>query len=75
MPAGLHCLLVGSINYWHSGVLKCGRPGMADNKKMACSHDKGTDGRSVTRVHGSLMGEKYKSVTEAMKMQQVDTEL
>ena len=42
MPTGLHCLLVGGINYWQGGVLKCGMPGMVDSETKARSHDEGT---------------------------------
>ena len=31
------------------------------------SHDEGKDGRSVTRVHGSVTGVQTKSVTESME--------
>ena len=63
MPTGLHCLLEDGINYRQGGVLKCSRPGMADSETKSQSHDEGMGGISVTRIHGSVMGEKYESVT------------
>ena len=55
MPTGLHCLLMGAIDYWQDTIVKCGRHGMAGSVTEAHSHDKRKKGgRSVTGVHGSV---------------------
>ena len=66
MPAGLHCLRVGGMDYWQDVITKCGRHGMAGSVTEVRSHDKGKGGRSVT-VHRSVTGVKNQSVTEGME--------
>ena len=41
MPTGLHCLLMGAIDYWQDAVVRCGRHGMADSVTEVQSHDEG----------------------------------
>ena len=63
MPTGLHCLLVGGINYWQGPVVMRRRPGMASNITEAQSHDVGMGGRNAVRVQGSVTRVQNKSVT------------
>ena len=62
MPNGLHCLLVGGIDldYWQNTIMTCGTPGMAGSVTEARRHNEGRDGRSVTKVHGSVTGKRTK---------------
>ena len=39
MPTGLHCLLVGGIEYWQCAVVKYEKFGMAGSVTQAQSHD------------------------------------
>ena len=57
--------------YWVA--LPTGEGHRLDSATEALSQDKGRGGRSVTGVHGSVTGEKNKSVTEGMEIQQVGT--
>ena len=52
MPTGLHCLVMGGIDYWQGTTVKCRRPGMASSVTEAQSNNKGKGGRSVTGVTG-----------------------
>ena len=55
MPTGLHCLLVGAIDYWQDTNVKREGHGTAGSLTEVQSHDKGKKGgRSVTGVHGSV---------------------
>ena len=69
VPTGLHCLLVGAIDYWQDAIVKCGRHGMSGSVTIKCirRHDRGKGGRSVTGVHGSVTWIQNKSVIEGMK--------
>ena len=67
MPTGLHCLLVGGIDYWLGETVKCRRPAMAGSVAEVQSHDEGKGERSVTRVHGSVTGIQNKSVPRSME--------
>ena len=60
MLTGLHCLLVGGIDYWYDIIVMCGRPGMAGSVTEARSNGEGRGGRSVTRVHASVTGKRTK---------------
>ena len=53
MPTGLHCLLLGGIDYY-------GWPGMAGIVTEPRSHDKSRGGRSVKGMPGSVMGHRTK---------------
>ena len=72
MPTGLHCLLVGAIDYILAGR-NC-KVREAWNGSEAQSHDEGKGERSVTGVHWSVMGVQYKCVTEGME-KRVGTEV
>ena len=52
MPTGLHCLLVGAIDYRQDAIVNYGRHGMAGNITEVQSHDKGKGGRRVTKFTG-----------------------
>ena len=67
MPTGLHCLLLGGLNYRPGPIIKYGRPGMDGSVSEAQSHDEGRRGRSVTGVHGSVTGAQNKGITGAWK--------
>ena len=41
MPTGLHCLLVGAIDYGKDAIVKCGRNGMAGSVTKVQSHGEG----------------------------------
>ena len=47
MPTGLHCLLVGAIDYGKDAIIKCVRNGMAGSVTKVQSLDQGKGGRSV----------------------------
>ena len=51
MFIGLHCLLVGGIDYWQGAIVKFRRTGMDGSVTEAQDHDEGRSGRSVTGVH------------------------
>ena len=57
MPAWLHSLLVGGINYWQGANVKCGGPRLAGIVAEAQSHDEGVGGSSVTGIHRSVTGD------------------
>ena len=57
---GLHCLMVGGIDYQQGTIVKCRRSGMANSATQACSHDEGQGGRSVAGVHQSVVGAQNK---------------
>ena len=63
MPTGL----VGGKDYWQSTIVRCGRPGTANNVTEAQSHDEGRGGRSVTGVNESVTRVQNKSVTGGLK--------
>ena len=67
MPTGLHCLLVGAIDYWQDEIAKWRRHGMAGSVTDVQSHDEGKDGGSVTGVYRSVTVIQNKSVTEGME--------
>ena len=69
MPTGLHCLLMGAIDYWQDSIVKCGKHGMAGSVTNVQSHDEDKCGRSVTEVHGSVTGVQNKGVSEGMEKQ------
>ena len=62
MSTGLHCILVGGIDYWQHSIVKVGRPGINGSVTEAQGHDEGRCGRSVTGVHGSVTGIQNKGV-------------
>ena len=49
--------------WWVDAVVTCGRPRMAGRVTEGGSDDEGRGGRSVTGVHGSVMGVQNESVT------------
>ena len=75
MPTGLHCLLVGGINYWQNAIVICRRPGMPSSVTKTLNHDEGSGGRSVTGVHGSVTREQNQNITEVMELQRLDTKV
>ena len=50
MLTGMHCLLVGGINYWQDTIVTFGSPGMTSNVTEAWINDKGRGGRCITGV-------------------------
>ena len=67
MPTGLHCLLVGAIDYWQDSIVQPGKHGMTGSVTEVQSRDEGTGGSSVTEVHWSVTGVQNKSITEGME--------
>ena len=56
MPTGLHCLLVGSIDYWQHAIVTCEKPGIANSVAEAWSHNEGRGERIATGVQGTVTG-------------------
>ena len=64
MPTGLHCLLVGGMEYWQDVSVMCGRAGMAGSVAGAWSHNESSGWQKCNRGalgHKSIMIE-HKSV-------------
>ena len=52
--------ILGGIDYWQDATVKCARPGEVGSVTDVQSHDEVKGGRSVTGVHGSVMGYRTK---------------